>query len=40
VAEDVTVPTPAGDAPALMTRLEINDDYRHQLLLFTDLRGR
>jgi PAS domain S-box-containing protein len=31
VAEDVTV-------PALMTRLEINDDYRHQLLLFTDLR--
>jgi PAS domain-containing protein len=33
VAEDVT-------APALMTRLEINDDYRHQLLLFTDLRER
>lgn len=33
VAEDVTV-------PALMTRLEINDDYRHQLLLFTDLRER
>jgi PAS domain-containing protein len=31
VAEDVTAPT-------LMTRLEINDDYRHQLLLFTDLR--
>jgi hypothetical protein len=28
------------DVPTLATRIAINDDYRHQLLLFTDLRER